>query len=61
MEAQIIKKFTNKDDGIESYVTKGANGYHVSLKDLDANAFVSINTICPTLEMATLKAKMIVK
>ena len=60
MNTQIIEKFTNEEDGVETQVTKGANGYHVSLMDLDAGEFVGINIICPTLDMAVTKAKEIV-
>lgn len=60
METPIIEKFTSEDDGVATHVTKGVNGYHVSLKDLDADEFVGVNIICPTLDMAITKAKEIV-
>ena len=56
----IIAKFENVEDGIESYVTEGAFGFHVSLKDVDANEFVG-SVICFKDEAkAIAKAKEIV-
>lgn len=41
----IVAKFENIEDGVESYVTIGAFGFHVSLKDTDADEFVG-TSIC---------------
>lgn len=56
---ELIAKFENTDYGIESYVTVGANGFHVSLKDLDADEFVPVVTIYKNKNVAIKKAKEI--
>lgn len=36
---EIIEQFTNKEDGIVSFITIGHLGFHVSLEDLDSCEF----------------------
>lgn len=57
--SQYLSEYKNEETQMLAVVTKGANGFHVSLKDLDADAWVPINIICPTFEMADKKASKI--
>lgn len=60
MNTEIITSFTNKEYGITAFITKGATGFHVSLRDDDANEFVATVIIFKTLELAIAKAKEII-
>jgi hypothetical protein len=42
MEIEILAKFENATDGMMSYVFLGERGYHVVLKDVDADESVAI-------------------
>lgn len=57
---EILATFTNTVDGIQSFVTTGAFGFHVSLKDIDSGEFVGSYICYESLEVATAKAKEIV-
>jgi len=46
-EAKIIKKYTNKEYGIESHVVKIDRGFSVTLKDLDSGEFLETSYIYP--------------
>jgi hypothetical protein len=57
---EIVAKFENKEDGIESYVTVGHMGYHVTLKDTDAGEFVGVALCYSDKDAALIKAKEII-
>lgn len=59
-KTEIIAKFKNTDYGIESYVTIGHLGFHVSLKDTDANKFVGLVVCYKEKDKAISKAMEIV-
>ena len=56
----IIAKFENIEDGVESYVSTGSFGFHVSLKDTDADEFVGTVICFKDEAKAFAKAKEIV-
>ena len=56
----IIAKFENLEDGVESYVSTGSFGFHVSLKDTDADEFVGTVICFKDEAKAIAKAKEIV-
>jgi hypothetical protein len=58
---EFIGRFENKEDGLVAIVTFGANGYHVSLTDVDANQVVPSITIYKDKDQAIEKAKSLVK
>ena len=58
---RVIQKFENKEYGIESYVTLGTNGFHVSIKDMDAGEFLPMVNIYKDEKVAISKAKDICK
>ncbi len=62
MKTTLIETYTNAADGIEARVllTEETGKFHAVLRDTDADAVVGIY-ICPTLELATAKAKLFVK
>ena len=50
--------FTNAAEGLESYVTETANGFMVTLKDLNADAVLPTAIFRPTFEAAETYAKL---
>lgn len=54
-----IAQFTNNEDAVTSFVTKGNKGFHVSLRDDDSGSYVGIVVIFQELEKAIAKAKTI--
>ena len=58
---EYIAKFTNDEDGVESYVTEGHLGFHVSIKDTDADEYLGINICYKNVDAAIAKAREIVQ
>ena len=56
----ILARYTNEEYGIESVVTKGANGYHATLRDTDADEAIQTR-IYGTREVAEAYAESLVK
>lgn len=60
MHPKPLKTFTNKEDGMESYVFESTRGgYNVTLKDLDSGLMVPHGFNFPDLHKAEQKAKEI--
>lgn len=58
MKTEILATYTNKEDGLEAYVSRHVSGgFAVSLKDTDAGEFVPVVTIYKDLGTATDKAR----
>jgi hypothetical protein len=57
-----LRTFTNKDDGMESYVFENAKGkFNVTLRDLDSGEMIPTGYIdIPDLDKAIAKAKKII-
>ena len=53
--------YTNKENGIASFVSKHVNGFSVSAKDLDADEYLPTIRIYPNLNDAIAGAIKIVK
>ena len=60
MTTEIIKRFTNEEDGIEAVVAEIDKGYSVALRDIDADTYVGLCIIYPTAKEAIEKAKTII-
>lgn len=56
-----IASFTNPFIGLQSFVTEGTKGFHISLKDTDADEFVGVTIIDAELDRSLIKAKKLVK
>jgi hypothetical protein len=56
----IVETFKNIEDGVESYVTSGYFGFHVSLKDTDSGEFLGICLCYKDKHKALSKAQEIV-
>lgn len=56
----ILHQFRSQADGITAFVTSGANGFHVSLRDDDCGEFVGATNIYPELDWAVSEARKIV-
>ena len=58
--SKILAKFTNEEDGVESYVAAIESGFSVVLKDLDSGEFVSAVIIFTDEAAAIAKAQAII-
>ncbi|MBC8438996.1 MAG: hypothetical protein H8D87_04855, partial [Deltaproteobacteria bacterium] len=58
---EVVKTYTNKEDGVQSIITKGLEDgkYHVVFKDIDSGNILSTAYIFPKLEDAISKANEI--
>ena len=58
--SRLISSYKNDEDGLESFVTAGRFGFHVSLKDTDADQFVGTVVCYQNQDQAITTAQQIV-
>ena len=59
MTTMYLAHYINEDDGVESIVVEGDYGYHVVLRDTDADETVGVIAF-PSLETAKAKAESLI-
>ncbi len=56
----VLERFNNDEDGVESLVVVGDRGFHVVLRDTDADESVGVVLIFQDFESAVAKAKTLI-
>lgn len=56
----LVERFTDCENGVAVFVTTGRYGFHVSIKDTDADQFLDTVNTFSTQEKATAYARLCV-